>query len=492
MLVILLGGAIAFFADWLGRTLGKKRLHLGRIRPRHVAAGATVIAGILIPLITVLVVSAASVDVRRWILEGRAAIREARELRQLRDSLREEIAKQQAELSERQAQLESQRKELASVQAERDKLVAQTAELQGRLDSLQGTIRDLNGRLASLRGTLADLRGDIETAERDLVVARRNFETQQANNRDLIQRNIALEQENLRFEREVDRLQTQIGVVQTSLEELSAEQARLMAENEEEQRRFEQERRRLELELAQAQGSLTALRQEVAQLERDRAALFGTFEKSRNEPMIYQKGEEVARLPVPASLSHADAVNALTRLLRTARIAAESRGAAGSDRFPSAGLMPRQAGNRIVSREELEASAISRIVGIGEETLVVATSTINAFRGEPVSLDLALFRNPIVFRQGELVAEANISPGSENEILDQITALLRGPVTERARQAGMIPVQGREAGFGEIEADVIVKLVQDIRGLNRRVRLQAIASRETRAGDQLRLDFRIR
>lgn len=492
MLVILLGGAIAFFADWLGRTLGKKRLHLGRIRPRHVAAGATVIAGILIPLITVLVVSAASVDVRKWILEGRSAIRETQELRQLRDSLRAEIAKQQDELAQRQELLDRQRKELASVQAERDKLVAQTAELRGRLESLQGTIRDLNGRLASLRGTLANLRQDIETAERDLAVAHRNFETQQANNRDLIERNITLEQENLRFEREVARLQTQIETVQNSLQELSAEQTRLMAENEEDQKRFEEERRKLELELAQAQGSLTAMRQEVAQLERDRAALFGTFEKSRNEPMIFQKGEEVARLAVPASLSRPEAVNALTRLLRTARIAAERRGAVGSDRFPSAGLMPRLSGNRILTREELEASAVSRIVGIGEETLVVATSTINAFRGEPVSLDLALFRNPVVFRQGEVVAETVISPGTENEVLEQISALLRGSVTERARQAGMIPVQGREAGFGEIEADVIVKLVQDIRGLNRRVRLQAVSNRETRAGDQLRLDFRIR
>src|SRR5437588_10392153 len=70
LMLVVLGGVIAYFADRLGRTLGKKRLSLMGLRPRHTAEVLTVAAGAVIPIVTFAIVMAASADVREWILHS--------------------------------------------------------------------------------------------------------------------------------------------------------------------------------------------------------------------------------------------------------------------------------------------------------------------------------------------------------------------------------------------------------------------------------------
>src|SRR5687768_2192673 len=76
VVVVLASGLIAYFADWLGRKLGKKRLTIGRLRPRHTAALGTTLSGMIISVLTIVLVMAFSSDVREWILRGNEAIRQ--------------------------------------------------------------------------------------------------------------------------------------------------------------------------------------------------------------------------------------------------------------------------------------------------------------------------------------------------------------------------------------------------------------------------------
>ena len=48
IVLVLVSGFIAYFGDLLGRRMGKKRLTLFGLRPRHTAIGVTTITGMII------------------------------------------------------------------------------------------------------------------------------------------------------------------------------------------------------------------------------------------------------------------------------------------------------------------------------------------------------------------------------------------------------------------------------------------------------------
>ena len=64
LVLIVTGGAIAFIGDRLGSKVGKKRLSLFGLRPRHTSIIVTIVTGILITTTTLGVMTAVSKDVR--------------------------------------------------------------------------------------------------------------------------------------------------------------------------------------------------------------------------------------------------------------------------------------------------------------------------------------------------------------------------------------------------------------------------------------------
>src|SRR5437763_4417696 len=108
LLLIFFGGVIAYCADRLGRTLGKKRLSLLGLRPRHTAEVLTVMAGAVIPIVTFAIVMAASADVREWILHSP-------EYKRDRDKAVADLTGAQAELKRVQNDLGKQQNVLCSI-----------------------------------------------------------------------------------------------------------------------------------------------------------------------------------------------------------------------------------------------------------------------------------------------------------------------------------------------------------------------------------------
>ena len=62
--LVLIGGVIAFIGDRLGTKIGKKRLSIFGLRPRHTSIIVTILTGIMITAATFGVLAAASENVR--------------------------------------------------------------------------------------------------------------------------------------------------------------------------------------------------------------------------------------------------------------------------------------------------------------------------------------------------------------------------------------------------------------------------------------------
>lgn len=493
LLVIALGGVIAFFADRLGRTLGRKRLSLFGLRPRRTAELITVTAGVLIPLVTVAIVMVASSDVRLWIVEGRRAVQEVRDLRQQREGLSRDVETQRSILKQTETDLKATQTQLRTSQEESLRLTSKVEGLTLEASQLTSRVNSLSAKYEGLQKDYSNL----QTLYEDIRQKREELETSHSQlylqHQDLIERSIEVDREFRQLEQEKAKLESDIALMRADITERGNQLARLQSEFESAQARHAQELSAKQKELDEAEIQINRRLTQLVELENQLEVVSGMFGTSRSQPMIFAAGEEVARILIEADLSVAGARSELSRLLRSARFEAEARGARGTVRIPSAGIFEREIEGVRVSSQEMENRIIARLAGVGQGMVIVATSSINAFRGEPVSLDVHWFPNRLVFNAGEVVAESRIDGSGSNEVvLEGVMQLLGEEVRRQAKLRGMIPLQGPSETYGAVSNAQILDLVELVKSAGRRVRVQAIAIQETYAGDPLKLEFRLR
>lgn len=194
LVLIITGGAIAFIGDRLGSKVGKKKLSLFGLRPRHTSIIVTIVTGILITTTTLGVMTAVSKDVRtalfgmeklnRTMQETRASLQETQaDLAQAQqqkdetdaalDASQQEVGKleaRQAELEAEQARLQEGNALLeqakAALLARNDALVATNVGLTDRNQELAGTNERLTGENTSLTQTNKQLTGEKADLEK--------------------------------------------------------------------------------------------------------------------------------------------------------------------------------------------------------------------------------------------------------------------------------------------------------------------------------------
>lgn len=501
ILICLIGGGIALLADNLGRTLGKKRLTMLRLRPRRTAQVMTFMAGAVIPLLSIGAVMWLSQDVRKWFSEGPAVVDERNQLlkdvgdlKTQRASLEKQRETQLAEIEKgtkllanlRQRLKESEGKLAASeakvkeLSAETASLVRRASLLESKASMLASKVSTTNRELQSAQKTLADARKSFTTLQQSFKILSADIDAAYDQNIELQNENVRLLAENRNAQTDKTRLEGQIDNLKTDLDQKKADFDRQLSA------------KQRELELAALE--LDARRADLKEAQRGLEQMGNIWLNSRKLPLAYRMGQELARVQAPANMTRAEADYQLSRLIRAARSEAEQNGAKPRGEIPSAGIMDRMnPDGRMITSEMQRQTMVDRLTGLSEEVVLVATSSLNAFLGEPVSLDVQSFRNPVVFTQGELVAESRIDGDRSDEVIvDQISEFVTTQVKERAKDGGMIPTLGVEQGYGILPQNVLIDLMRSARENNRRVRIQAIAPKDIRAGDALQLTYRIR
>jgi hypothetical protein len=210
--------------------------------------------------------------------------------------------------------------------------------------------------------------------------------------------------------------------------------------------------------------------------------------------MIFRAGAEVARLSVDPGLSFDRAEAALTSLIREARVVAKERGARPNGPYPEAGIFQHsdKVTERPISSDELNREVISKVAGSPEPVVMIATSSLNAFQGEPVSLEVTVLPNPLIYKANYIVSDVRIDGKKDSlTILNQIN-VLGMKLRARAQQDHMIPRVGAEELFGQLVPADVLQLVDLVKSSDRLVVLRAITDRDTRAADPLQLRFAIR
>ena len=164
LVLVVTGGAIAFIGDRLGSRIGKKRLSVFGLRPRHTSILITIITGVLITTLTFGVMAAVSENVRTALF-GMEKL--TRSMMETQSQL--EIAK--ADLEDAERQRKNMQQDLDATQGEVDRLHEEQSELRSesdRLHAMNGSLLQENGALLAQNDNLSAYNQELSASNTEL------------------------------------------------------------------------------------------------------------------------------------------------------------------------------------------------------------------------------------------------------------------------------------------------------------------------------------
>ncbi len=143
MVLVVTGGVIAFIGDRVGSRVGKKKLSLFGLRPRHTSVIVTIITGVLITTLTFVILAAASNNVR-------TALFGMEQLNQMMRETKERLADTDTQLAEAKVEQNAAALELTKSKDELEKLHEKQTTLENRARELAAGNAKLEAEAAAL------------------------------------------------------------------------------------------------------------------------------------------------------------------------------------------------------------------------------------------------------------------------------------------------------------------------------------------------------
>lgn len=181
----IMGGAIAFGGDRLGSKIGKKRLSILGLRPKHTSIVVTIITGALTVALTMSVLSIVSRDVRTALFGM--------------EQLQAQLVSLSAEVERKSTQLTISQDELA-------KQMAESARLDVKIHAMTEQLDRVTGELASVTAERDRTAAELIKAQQDYSVAKEQL--------------TVLEQTKEELDRKVDDLTASKSTLETDIQEL--------------------------------------------------------------------------------------------------------------------------------------------------------------------------------------------------------------------------------------------------------------------------------
>ncbi|WP_455143969.1 DUF3084 domain-containing protein [Selenomonas noxia] len=192
LVLAVVGGVIAFIGDRLGTRIGKRKLSIFGLRPRHTAVVVTIFTGVCITTVTFGIMAAVSENVRTalfgmdrlnaMIADTRAALDftsgELERAQSAQEKASSELSKSEEEIARLEGEQSSLRAESDRLSAgnralmmEKEGLVSINGRLAGENQNLQEDIRTLGIRAQELRAGILNLREGNITYQAGEIIA---------------------------------------------------------------------------------------------------------------------------------------------------------------------------------------------------------------------------------------------------------------------------------------------------------------------------------
>ena len=169
--LVIAGGAIAFIGDRLGTKIGKKRLSIFGLRPRHTSIVITIFTGVVITALTFGVMAAASQNVRTALFGMEQLNRSMRETKQSLQSAEEALLTAKSEQEKTDAALQQSKADIDKLNQQQKELQEESARLQAGNEALLAD----NSKLSAQNGALSSRNEELSGRNSELVAQNENL-----------------------------------------------------------------------------------------------------------------------------------------------------------------------------------------------------------------------------------------------------------------------------------------------------------------------------
>lgn len=150
LVLIITGGAIAFIGDHLGSKVGKKKLSVLGLRPKHTSILVTIITGVCITTLTLGVMTVSSENVRTALFGMEKLNRSMEQAKNDLVQASAELAQAKAEQDKAVQDLANTKEELLGLQEQKNKLAEENSALLATNQQLSATNQELSARSEKL------------------------------------------------------------------------------------------------------------------------------------------------------------------------------------------------------------------------------------------------------------------------------------------------------------------------------------------------------
>ncbi len=463
IVLVLVSGLIAYVGDILGRRLGRRRVTIFGLRPRYTAIVFSVVAGMLITLLTLFAAAALSEKVRVGLTQV--------------DVIRDQLRTLESKAKASNKQLENARKRTQQAEQARKAALAS-------LEAARKEMKQVGQRLQQAKTETARVTKRLETSQNKLQEVEKQFSFA-----------------SLELKKQKEQLKNG--------EEVAMKAGRALLETTRQRDKLSQQKDTLNKEVADLRQQADSLHSETEDLRAQLSRLKSLAEAATptlTGEVILQVGEEVGREVIDSDQPIASIRQELQQFLHGLEKRVKEAGA-GEDAQGRAIILARAAlgagNNGIQPNEEGEMlEMLARQIHAPSGSVIVrAFSLLNVARGRPVPVDLALVPNRLLFKKGEKLAEISLNPArSETELLAEIIWWLREKVSTRARQENMLsdlPAAGEKAllfgspsrPVGRIGPEQLFAVLKQVKGRRSPVRIVASAAKDTWTAGPLQVEL---
>ncbi|TCS80473.1 DUF3084 domain-containing protein [Pectinatus cerevisiiphilus] len=189
VVLVIVGGIIAFIGDRLGSKVGKRKMSLFGLRPRHTSIIVTIITGIAITTMTFGILAVTSKDVRTALFGMEKLQQRIQMTQEDLNRADNDLNDAQQKQKQMQANLEDTQSELTNAKEQTKKMKDHQAKLLADNDALETQNTDLSGQNVYLNETNNQLQvynNGLKDSNNEL---KNNNSELQAQNNDLVKRN---------------------------------------------------------------------------------------------------------------------------------------------------------------------------------------------------------------------------------------------------------------------------------------------------------------
>ena len=432
--LVFVGGLIAYLGDKIGMKIGRRRLSLFGLRPKHTSIIITIVTGIIISGASIATLTIVSQDVRTALFHMRE-IKDAlstsedlyRATKEQLSVVEVELLAQEKQAAELTLQIEEKTREYEALDQELQLVVVQRDEAEQEMDDAKAALVGITERYEAAKEQYGQAINDLGTAKSELNATRTRL--------DEAVTQLAREEKRYDNMKQInERLDVRIKELQETESQMQAQMALLSEE-------YETYIHRQEQVIAEATRRL----QEIQQ---------GDF--------AFQSGEILLSTIIDGGVPVEQIRTEVLAFLRQVDRLALERGASIDGKSSAVKVQSEEHFNQV-----LETLANQR-----EKFVVRAVSISNALVGAPVVVKIMPYPNQLIYRKDEVVSSTIITTKNPPDIEVALLELLQN-VSITGLDQGM--VTKFDGSVGDVSVDEFLNAMAAVRNLRGPVQVSAVA-----------------